>query len=123
MTQVKNGVVQIHADGADSKQESSCVVWASNGALHPLTDKLRVDLGQENLQRLVTNPQMQVLGADSVYAVGDCATVDQGKLMSKWLEVFEKADTNKDKHIDLEEFEALVCTFQNECNSLCRLLN
>jgi hypothetical protein len=61
---------------------------------------------QTNNTALLTNEFMGVKGFEDIYAVGDCATTDQSKLLSKWdRDIFEKLDENKDGFIDFEEFQ------------------
>lgn len=49
-----------------------------------------------------------VKGTTDIYALGDCATIDQGELLSKWMDLFDKLDTNKDGFVDEQEWDAFV---------------
>ena len=40
---------------------------------------------------------VQVLGAPEVYALGDCATIEQPKLINHLAALFKEADTNGDQ--------------------------
>lgn len=59
-------------------------------------------------------------GTDNVYAIGDCATMDQSTLVSKWEKLFTESDVNnvcfcqrmtpltlQDGLIDMNEFKEL----------------
>ena len=59
-------------------------VWSTGGAPHPLINMLRTKLkGQNNTRALITDNSLAVAGAKDVWALGDCATIDQGKLINK----------------------------------------
>jgi NADH dehydrogenase FAD-containing subunit len=59
-------------------------VWSTGGAPHPLINMLRTKLkGQNNTRALITDNSLAVNGAKDVWAVGDCATMDQGKFINK----------------------------------------
>jgi len=49
-----------------------------------------------------------VKGSKNIYAIGDCATIDQIKLFEKWEVYFQKSDINNDNVIDLDEFKTLI---------------
>lgn len=85
-------------------------IWSTGNAIHPLAQDLRRTIGgiQSNERALVTNSALGVLGAEDIFALGDCATIDQGLLMKKWSDFFEASDTNNDGTIDLEEYRALT---------------
>jgi NADH:ubiquinone reductase (non-electrogenic) len=95
-----------------TKVPCGMTVWNTGIAAHPLVEKLRKKLPehQHNARALVTNPSLVVLGTENVYAIGDCATIDQGALLSRWEDVFKAADTDGSGTIDLKEFETLVGT-------------
>lgn len=109
-------------EGPDAKSASSSAasvvtlpfglcVWSTGNAIHPLAADLRRKLGEEvqsNERALVCDLRLRVHGAEDIYALGDCATVDQGMLLKKWSEIFEKSDTNGDGTIDLNEYRALM---------------
>jgi len=59
-------------------------VWSTGGAPHPLINILRSKLkGQNNTRALITDNSLAVAGAKDVWALGDCSTIDQGKLINK----------------------------------------
>lgn len=83
-------------------------VWSTGNAIHPLVQDLRKKIdGQHNERALVCDASLRVQGTEDVFALGDCATVDQALLVKKWADVFEKSDVNKDGTVDLEEYLAL----------------
>lgn len=86
-------------------------IWATGTSIHPLVESLRSKIKgniQQNERALVTDMSLRVQGTDDIFAIGDCATIDQGALLNKWNDVFKKADINNDGTIDLHEFQTLV---------------
>lgn len=85
-------------------------VWSTGNAIHPLAQHLRAGIGgvQNNERALVTDSALRVLGVEDIFALGDCATIDQGTLLKKWADFFESSDTNNDGTIDLEEYRAMM---------------
>mmetsp|Transcript_63029 Transcript_63029/g.131003 ORF Transcript_63029/g.131003 Transcript_63029/m.131003 type:complete len:540 (-) Transcript_63029:369-1988(-) len=62
---------------------ASVVVWATGIKCRPITNKFREAIGletQNNFRALVTDDHLQVLGAEGVYALGDCATINKAPL-------------------------------------------
>jgi len=51
---------------------------------------------------------LKVKGSSDIYAIGDCSTIDQEKLLAKFSELFDEADVNKDGKLSLEEIEAMI---------------
>jgi hypothetical protein len=84
--------------------------------IHPnelvLKLKNRIPTIQHNKLAIVTDEYLQVKGFDSIYAVGECATIDQKKLLEKWKDVFITLDANNDGFIDPEEFTQLTQQFR-----------
>lgn len=84
-------------------------IWSTGSTVHPLVSSLQKKIkDQTNVRALVTDMTLQVQGANDVFALGDCATINQGSLLKKWSEVFKQADVNGDGTIDLDEFKSLV---------------
>jgi len=85
-------------------------VWSTGNAIHPLVQSLRKKLGdaQQNERALVCDLSLRVHGAEDIFALGDCATVDQGMLLKKWAQIFKASDVNGDGTIDLQEYRALM---------------
>ena len=57
---------------------------------------------------LLTDGYLRVKGAEGIFALGDCSTIEQNKMMEKAEEIFEMADVNGDRKLSLEEFSALI---------------
>lgn len=91
----------------------SVVVWATGIRARPLTNRLRELIGpqfQSNRTGLVTDQHLRVKGvADgSMYALGDCGTIEQPKLLDRLQLIFEEADKKHNNLLDFQEFQTLI---------------
>ena len=53
-------------------------------------------------------------GAENVFALGDCSTVEQDLMISKAKELFKQADVNSDGTLSLDEFRAIIETAKTQ---------
>ncbi|ELR12509.1 pyridine nucleotidedisulfide oxidoreductase domain containing protein, partial [Acanthamoeba castellanii str. Neff] len=100
-------------------------VWAT-GTLHgplflrgigprPLVKKFCSTIKEQtNRRAIVTDSHLRVLGTTNVYAIGDCGTVEQRRLLSKFVDLFDQADENKDGVVSFDELSALVVKNKDE---------
>ncbi|RKP12243.1 hypothetical protein BJ684DRAFT_11782, partial [Piptocephalis cylindrospora] len=86
-------------------------MWTTGIAMTPFTKHLKEQLGgaQKNARALETDSRLRVAGVPdgSVYALGDCSTIMNPKLVRGIVEYFEEADTNHDGVLDHDEFAHL----------------
>ncbi|KAM7525151.1 hypothetical protein LguiA_015053 [Lonicera macranthoides] len=61
--------------------------------------------GRANRRVLATDEWLRVEGCDCVYALGDCATINQCKVMEDNSEIFNKADKDKSGTLTVKEFQ------------------
>ncbi|XP_046852844.1 external alternative NAD(P)H-ubiquinone oxidoreductase B1, mitochondrial-like [Xenia sp. Carnegie-2017] len=85
-------------------------VWATGIAPCPLTKKIAQKLPQQNNRHgLVTDKFLRVKGSNgTIYAIGDCAVVEQEKITESIDEWFKKADKDFDGSLDIDEFTAIM---------------
>jgi len=85
------------------------MIWSTGTSANPLTNTIasKFDV-QDNALSLITDNNCQVLGSDNIFAIGDCATIDQNGLFSKWEKIFRSADVDDSGTIDLAEFKTLL---------------
>jgi NADH dehydrogenase len=59
---------------------------------------------------LLTDKYLHVKGVNdgSIFALGDCATIHQPKLVDQIQSLFEEADQDHQGSLDLQEFQTLV---------------
>jgi NADH dehydrogenase FAD-containing subunit len=85
-------------------------VWAAGVAPTPLTLKVAGSIPEQTHNKaLVADEFLRVKGIpnQNVYAVGDCLTVTQKKMMDKLAELFTAADADLDGSLSLDELRAL----------------
>ena len=118
---VKQREVVIQFKGSNELQSIPCsvVVWATGIKARPLTNRIRETIGlkvQSNRMGLLTDRYLRVKGVDdgSIFALGDCATIEQPKLADRIQVLFEEADTQRRGALDLQQFKALVEQKVNE---------
>ena len=113
--EVKQREVVIQLKGSSELKAIPCsvVVWATGIKARPLTNKIREIIGlniQTNRMGVLTDPYLRVKGVEdgSIFALGDCATIEQPKLLDQIQVLFEEADTEKRDALNLEQFRNLV---------------
>ncbi|XP_042495061.1 external alternative NAD(P)H-ubiquinone oxidoreductase B3, mitochondrial-like [Macadamia integrifolia] len=57
------------------------VVWSTGIGTHPVIREFMNQIGQTNRRVLATDEWLRVEGCESTYALGDCATINQRKVM------------------------------------------
>lgn len=57
---------------------------------------------------LLTDEYLRVKGAEGIFALGDCSTIEQDLMLEKAQQLFEMADVNKDGELTLDEFIGLI---------------
>eukprot|EP01114_Cavostelium_apophysatum_P018332 TRINITY_DN5656_c0_g1_i2.p1 TRINITY_DN5656_c0_g1~~TRINITY_DN5656_c0_g1_i2.p1 ORF type:complete len:389 (+),score=112.15 TRINITY_DN5656_c0_g1_i2:811-1977(+) len=96
--------------GRSIKVPFGMCLWATGIAPTALTASIQSALPgiQTNKNALITDPFMRVKGAENVYALGDCANVEQKKCVDHLMELFKEADTNGDGVLSLQEFREFL---------------
>ncbi|KAL5147934.1 External alternative NAD(P)H-ubiquinone oxidoreductase B3, mitochondrial [Glycine soja] len=109
---VKVGENEITAKERSSGQIVSIphgmVVWSTGIGARPEVVEFMKQLGQVNRRALVTDEWLRVEGSDNIYALGDCATINQRRVMEDIAVIFSKADKNNSGKLDLQEFKEVV---------------
>lgn len=113
--EVKQREVVIQLKGTNELQSIPCsvIVWATGIKARPLTNKIRETIGlniQSNRMGLLTDRYLRVKGVNdgSIFAIGDCATIQLEKLVDRIQSLFEEADTEHRGALDLQQFKNLV---------------
>jgi NADH dehydrogenase FAD-containing subunit len=61
----------------------------------------------------MTDDHLRVIGAEDIYALGDCASIQQTRLVEKIMTMFEELDVDHDGTLDAGEFRALIERYQH----------
>ncbi|KAL0479260.1 NADH:quinone reductase [Acrasis kona] len=84
-------------------------VWTTGIKQTPLIERLIDSLPkdlQKNSKAVLTDNKLRVRGADgSLFAIGDCSSVYQPKLISKAMDLFQESDLDKDGSLSLFEIQ------------------
>ncbi|KAJ7527404.1 hypothetical protein O6H91_16G052800 [Diphasiastrum complanatum] len=80
-------------------------LWSTGIGTRPVVANLMEQVGQKNRRVLSTDEWLRVKGCESVYALGDCATIEQRKIMEDIEEIFKLADTDKSGTLSIKEFK------------------
>ncbi|ORX90509.1 nucleotide-binding domain-containing protein [Basidiobolus meristosporus CBS 931.73] len=86
-------------------------LWSTGIDMKPITRRLCESLeAQKNKRALETDNRLRVKGIPdgSVYALGDCSTVENPNFVEHMIEYFEAADRNHSGTIDFEEFRLMA---------------
>ncbi|KAL8031452.1 hypothetical protein ABFX02_13G025800 [Erythranthe guttata] len=84
------------------------VVWSTGVGTRPVVKDFMEQIGQGYRRILATDEWLRVKGCDDVYALGDCATVDQRKIMEDISTIFEAADKDNSGTLTVEEFKEVI---------------
>ncbi|KAJ2397017.1 hypothetical protein GGI23_003691, partial [Coemansia sp. RSA 2559] len=88
------------------------VLWSTGISLTPFTKLLceKMPESQKNMHAITIDPYLRVKGvADgSIYALGDCASIEYPHLLSHINELFDSAHQDKSKEITRDEFSSFV---------------
>jgi NADH dehydrogenase len=112
---VKQREVIIQFKGSNEQISIPCsmVVWATGIKARPLTNRIREIIGlnyQTNRMGILTDRYLRAKGINdsSIFAIGDCATIEQTKLVDRIQLLVEEVDTQHRGALDLQQFKTLV---------------
>ncbi|GJZ84035.1 external alternative NAD(P)H-ubiquinone oxidoreductase B2, mitochondrial-like protein [Tanacetum coccineum] len=80
-------------------------VWSTGIATRPVVVDFMKQIGQGNRRVLATDEWLRVDGTNSIYALGDCATINQRKVMEDISSIFKKADKDNSGTLTTKEFQ------------------
>ncbi|KAI5673450.1 hypothetical protein M9H77_13814 [Catharanthus roseus] len=81
------------------------VVWATGIGTRPVIMEFMKEIGQVFL---ATDEWLRVEGCESVYALGDCGTINQRKLVEDIAAIFSEADENNSGPLKIGDFKEVV---------------
>ncbi|KAG9159392.1 hypothetical protein Leryth_010940 [Lithospermum erythrorhizon] len=88
------------------------VVWSTGIGTRPVIMDFMKQIGQASRRVLATDEWLRVEGSDNIYALGDCATINQRKIMEDVTAIFHKADKDNSGTLTVKEF-------QDVANDIC----
>ncbi|WOH11782.1 hypothetical protein DCAR_0831274 [Daucus carota subsp. sativus] len=81
------------------------VVWSTGIGTRPVIMEFMKQIGQANRRVLATDEWLRVERCDGIYALGDCATINQRKVMEDISAIFSKADKDSSGTLTVKEFQ------------------
>ncbi|GAB2301132.1 External alternative NAD(P)H-ubiquinone oxidoreductase B2, mitochondrial [Dionaea muscipula] len=84
------------------------VVWSTGIGTRPLIVDFMKKVGQGNRRVLATDEWLRVEGTENVYALGDCATINQRKVMEDIAAIFKKADKDGSGTLTVKEMQEAI---------------
>ncbi|KAL0301994.1 UNVERIFIED_CONTAM: External alternative NAD(P)H-ubiquinone oxidoreductase B4, mitochondrial [Sesamum radiatum] len=84
------------------------VVWSTGIGTRPVVMDFMKQIGQTNRRVLATDEWLRVEGSDCIYALGDCATINQRKVIEDISVIFNKADKNNTGCLKVDDFKEVI---------------
>ncbi|KAL6529575.1 External alternative NAD(P)H-ubiquinone oxidoreductase B4, mitochondrial [Orobanche gracilis] len=84
------------------------VVWSTGIGTRPVVMDFMKQIGQSNRRVLATDEWLRVEGCDNIYALGDCATINQRKVMEDISAIFSKADKRNTGRLKVDDFKEVI---------------
>ncbi|XP_059437842.1 external alternative NAD(P)H-ubiquinone oxidoreductase B2, mitochondrial-like [Corylus avellana] len=94
--------------GQVSTMPYGMAVWSTGIGTRPVIMDFMKQIGQANRRVLATDEWLRVEGCDNVYALGDCATINQRKVMEDISAIFGKADKDNSGTLTFKEFQEVI---------------
>jgi len=83
-------------------------VWSTGIGTRPFIVEFMKQIGQGNRRVLATDEWLRVRECDDVYAIGDCATINQRRVMEDIAEIFKVADKDKSGTLTVKEIQDVL---------------
>ncbi|KAF9358764.1 hypothetical protein BGX26_000976 [Mortierella sp. AD094] len=100
------------ATGKEVEVPFGVCLWSTGVGMTPLVKTIVAQFpdNQSNKHAIETDAYMRVLGTpeETVYAIGDCATIPQPQFVGKVMEYLKDNDVNNDGVLSYEEFNNLA---------------
>lgn len=83
-------------------------VWSTGIGQRPVVRDFMKQVGQASRRALATDEWLRVEQTDSIYALGDCATINQRKVMEDIVAIFSKADKDNSGTLTAKEAREVI---------------
>ncbi|XP_068667535.1 external alternative NAD(P)H-ubiquinone oxidoreductase B1, mitochondrial-like isoform X2 [Aristolochia californica] len=100
--------VKDKATGLISCLPYGMIVWATGIGPRPVVTDFMCQIGQKHRRMLATDEWLRVEGCNDVYALGDCASIHQRKVMEDISAIFDVADKDKSGTLTIKELEDVL---------------
>ncbi|KDP20881.1 hypothetical protein JCGZ_21352 [Jatropha curcas] len=99
---------KVRGNGEIASVPYGMVVWSTGIGTRPVVRDFMKQIGQNNRRALATDEWLRVEGCNNVYALGDCATINQRKVMEDISAIFKKADKDNSGTLTVKEFQEVI---------------
>ncbi|KAJ8761611.1 hypothetical protein K2173_004387 [Erythroxylum novogranatense] len=99
---------KVRGNGQTTNIPYGMVVWSTGIGTHPVIRDFMKQIGQNNRRALATDEWLRVEGCNDVYALGDCATINQRRVMEDIAAIFRKADKDNSGTLTVKEFQEVI---------------
>ncbi|XP_051135852.1 external alternative NAD(P)H-ubiquinone oxidoreductase B1, mitochondrial-like [Andrographis paniculata] len=96
------------ATGEEISIPHGMIVWSTGVGTRPVIKEFMEQIGQGNRRVLAIDEWCRVRGLENIYAIGDCSTLCQKKIMEDITDIFREADTDNSGTLSMEEFEDVI---------------
>lgn len=101
----KSIVMKEKSSGKKVEVPYGMAVWSTGIGTRPVIADFMNQIGQSDRRALVTDEWLRVKGCEDTYALGDCATIEQRKLLEDVAYIFALADKDKSGNLTAKEFK------------------
>ncbi|KAL4290742.1 hypothetical protein GQ457_14G010290 [Hibiscus cannabinus] len=110
VTKITENEISTKAKGSDKTTSTpyGMVLWSTGIGQRPLIKDFMKQIGQGNRRALATDEWLRVEGCDNVYALGDCATINQRKVVEDIAEIFKRADKDNSGTLTVKKFTEIM---------------
>lgn len=84
------------------------VVWSTGIGTLPVVRDFMEQINQANRKVLQTDEWLRVIGCQAAYAIGDCASIHQRKIMDDISSIFKAADKDNSGTLTIKEFKDVM---------------
>lgn len=103
-----NAISMTNKDVGNVSEPYGMAVWSTGIGTRPVILDFMKQVGQADRRVLATDEWLRVHGCDGVYALGDCATISQRKVMDDISEIFKVADKDNSGTLTVKEIKDVL---------------
>ncbi|TKW09051.1 hypothetical protein SEVIR_6G066000v4 [Setaria viridis] len=104
----KDAITMQNPGTGDISVPYGMAVWSTGIGTRPFIVEFMKQIGQGNRRVLATDEWLRVRECDGVYAIGDCATINQRRVMEDISEIFRVADKDKSGTLTVKEIQDVL---------------
>ncbi|XXG70397.1 hypothetical protein AAC387_Pa06g3168 [Persea americana] len=101
-------IMKAKALGEISSIPYGMVVWSTGIGTRPVIMDFMEQIGQKDRRALATDEWLRVKGCENVFALGDCATIHQRRVMEDISSIFTIADKDNSGTLTVKEFQDII---------------